>query len=211
MLGNLLTSLYLTAIYAVCILGFVIVSLRFFKSMFTHEGYFTHTIPVESSTLLHVKLITGFCFMLVLALTVIASVIIVSAGTEFNVVYELVKLIESSIRVGRGVDVVIVTVELISLCILAILAAMLHVYAACAIGQRMKSKIGGAIMWFFIIYGIMQAANAVLMIGLTMVAASGITPSYHAVLLVYEAFLLSVVVTYYLITRLRLKNKLNLE
>ncbi|MBR4661646.1 MAG: hypothetical protein IKO92_02805, partial [Clostridia bacterium] len=63
---SMIISVYISSLFAMIVFGIVIVSLRFFRSMFTHEGYFTHTIPVEPSALLNCKLICGVLFMLVL-------------------------------------------------------------------------------------------------------------------------------------------------
>ena len=77
----------------------------------------------------------------------------------------------------------------------------------------MKSKIGGAIMWFFILYGIQQGAGTVLELVFLPVLFndSFSTVTMHIMLSGYALYQFAIALTFYLISRYRIKNRLNLE
>lgn len=214
MLKSMIFSLYTFSLGAMIVFGFVIVSLRFFRSMFTREGYFTHTIPVEPSTLLNCKLICGVLFMLVLVAVAGTSVFIMSLGQELGVVLgQLFEGLGHAFKAGEGLDVVLIIIEGVLLGLFFLLRTILHVYCACSIGQRMKSKIGGAIMWFFILYGIQQGAGTVLeLVFLPILFSDNFsTVTMHIMLSGYALYQFAIALTFYLISRFRIKNRLNLE
>ena len=213
-LKSMIISLYTFSLGAMIVFGFVIVSLRFFRSMFTREGYFTHTIPVEPSTLLNCKLICGVLFMLVLVAVAGTSVFIMSLGQELGVVLgQLFEGIGHAFKVGEGLDVVLTIIELVLAGLFYLLRTILHVYCACSIGQRMKSKIGGAIMWFFILYGIQQGSDTVVWLIFTPLILKGSSSivSLHILISAYALYQFAIALTFYLISRFRIKNRLNLE
>ncbi|MBQ1503323.1 MAG: hypothetical protein IIZ35_04900 [Clostridia bacterium] len=211
---SMIISVYISSLFAMIVFGIVIVSLRFFRSMFTHEGYFTHTIPVEPSALLNCKLICGVLFMLVLVAVAGTSVFIMSLGQELAIVLnQIFKGFASAFRNGEGLDVVLLIIEVCLCALFYLLRTILHVYCACSIGQRMKSKIGGAIMWFFILYGIQQGAGTVLELVFLPVLFndSFSTVTMHIMLSGYALYQFAIALTFYLISRYRIKNRLNLE
>ena len=160
------------------------------------------------------SLICGVLFMLVLVAVAGTSVFIMSLGQELAIVLnQIFKGFASAFRNGEGLDVVLLIIE-VSLCALFyLLRTILHVYCACSIGQRMKSKIGGAIMWFFILYGIQQGTGTVLELVFLPILFndSFSTVTMHIMLSGYAFYQFAIALTFYLISRYRIKNRLNLE
>lgn len=76
--------LYILAIFAVLIVMYVYLCVHFYRTMYSAQGYLTHTLPVKALAPFHVKLITSFVWMfLSMALmTVSIVVLIASASTE---------------------------------------------------------------------------------------------------------------------------------
>ena len=211
---SMILSVYVFSLGAMIVFGIVIVSLRFFRSMFTHEGYFTHTIPVEPSTLLNCKLICGVLFMLVLIIAAGISIFILSLGQELGVVLgQLFEGLGHAFKAGEGLDIVLTIIELVLAGLFYLLRTILHVYCACSIGQRMKSKIGGAIMWFFILYGIQQGAGTVLELVFLPILFNNVSSNVtlHITLTGFALYQFAIALTFYLISRFRIKNRLNLE
>ena len=213
-LKSMMIGLYISSLGAMIVFGFVVVSLRFFRSMFTHEGYFTHTIPVEPSTLLNCKLICGTLFMITLAAIAATSIFILSLGQELGIIlWNLFGAIGDAFSKGHGVDLVLFVIEICFCALFFLLRWILHVYCACSIGQRMKSKIGGAIMWFFILYGIQQGSDTFLWLIFTpmIVRNNSSIVSIHILFSAYALYQFAIALTFYLISRYRIKNRLNLE
>ncbi len=59
------TFLLIISAVAVVIFTYVVVSVRFFKSMYSQEGYLTMTLPVSSSNLLGAKVIVSLVWLIV--------------------------------------------------------------------------------------------------------------------------------------------------
>ncbi|MBQ7475655.1 MAG: hypothetical protein IJS78_07045 [Clostridia bacterium] len=221
LITQMVYSTYTMLIGAAVVLGYVIVALRFLKSTFTQEAYFTHTIPVKPSTLLNVKFASGALFMIVIIAGAVGSFIMMFTGSVFSTVTKgVADMISSAFRENALGNFILGVFEVILLSLLVIFVEILHPYAACAIGQRMKSKTGGAIMWYFIIFAIIRAGSTLFMIGnlswisaLESIEESGRvvpTVSPHLIMWIYISVVLAVDLTFYFITRHRLKKKLNI-
>ena len=68
------TTLLVLSMVAVIIFTYVVVAVRFFKSMYSREGYLTMTLPVSSSKLLGAKVIVSLIW-LVLSIVVCVGMI----------------------------------------------------------------------------------------------------------------------------------------
>ena len=55
--------LYILAIFAVLIVMYVYLCVHFYRTMYSAQGYLTHTLPVKALAPFHVKLITSFVWM----------------------------------------------------------------------------------------------------------------------------------------------------
>ena len=62
LVGAAYLILYILAIFALFIMTYVILMMRFYKSMYSDQGYLTHTLPVSPLALLNTKLLTGVCW-----------------------------------------------------------------------------------------------------------------------------------------------------
>lgn len=215
---NMIRSVYLVAINAMIVFGYVIVGIRFLKSTFTQEAYFTHTIPVKSSTILNVKLLAGSLFVLALRIAAFGSILLIYTGRVTTTVIEAVsEVLSQASKSGNLPDVILISAEVAALAFFLLFVEILHPYAACALGQRMKSKVGGAIMFYFIIGGIIEAVMSFFYVGGISYLAFGdfryTEPPLYIVHVALGIAVLTVAafdVTFYLITRHRLKNRLNI-
>ena len=57
--GTLMVMLYIFGIIAIGIITIVVLVMRFYKNLFTSEGYLMHTLPVKASQHLNSKLIVA--------------------------------------------------------------------------------------------------------------------------------------------------------
>ena len=65
-----------------CTMGtMLVIAIRFYKTTYTDQGYLTHTLPVESKTLLAAKTIVSIiCHLMMLTCVVVTILIIIGVG-----------------------------------------------------------------------------------------------------------------------------------
>lgn len=82
------TTLYIFSVFALFTVSYVYLCIHFYKTMYSEQGYLTHTLPVKPITLFNVKLATSFLWLVTsLALLFVSIMIIVfgaSGGTILN-------------------------------------------------------------------------------------------------------------------------------
>lgn len=72
--------LYYFGIIGCSVGSMLIIAIRFYKTTYTDQGYLTHTLPVESKTLLMAKTIASvLCYLLVLASILVSILVILGA------------------------------------------------------------------------------------------------------------------------------------
>ncbi len=82
------TTLYIFSVFALFTVSYVYLCIHFYKTMYSEQGYLTHTLPVKPITLFNVKLATSFLWLVTsLALLFVSIMIIVfgaSGGHDFK-------------------------------------------------------------------------------------------------------------------------------
>lgn len=135
---------------------------RFYKNLFTGEGYLSFTLPVTAGEHLWVKALTHGAMMLLTMLTAGASLLIISAGEVFAEVSKTLaafweKLPEEAVGhiIGYGA-------ELLVLMLVSIVFSPMLYYACICIGQLFrKHRVLGAIGVYFGYYYICQIIASV--------------------------------------------------
>lgn len=204
------------SVFAMFIIGYVVVIRRFYTNLLKNEGYFTHTIPVKTSTHINCKIVCGLLFIIVNFIVAILSLLIIGAGTGvwpqiWDAFKKAMKLAADS---AGAVNFTVYVIETVLIMLFGLLLFLQQVYASMAMGQRMKSKAGGAVLWYFIFYVIMQVSNSFLIIGENAVVTStGLRPVEltHTMLGISLGVQIIWNVIYYVITRVQLSRHLNLE
>ncbi|MCQ2456772.1 MAG: hypothetical protein MJ096_05385 [Clostridia bacterium] len=222
-LRGLLVTTYVIAIIAVVIIAAALVIVRFYKHLLSNEGYLSFTLPVKTSTHIVCKMICGLICIALSALVTLASLYIVLNGV-FDVKEDLSELFEVFIVLKNRVGLthfVLFGVEFGLLLILSTLQKILQPYAAMALGQKSsKSKIGMAVLWYFI----SLVAIEILTVVLTSVGTSldisllggidlerSLPGQIHVFLWLLNTFEAILCAVFYVITYETLNKKLNLE
>ena len=223
MVRGLSVTAYIFAIIAVFIVGLVIVVMRFYKNLLTHEGYLTFTLPFTPTQHIVCKLVCGAVVIINDFIIVIGSLLILGAGTEvLGEILDAVKLtitvLPEYLSVGQ---IALISSEIVLLLLLAPLQSLLMFYAAMALGQQSKNKGGGAAISYICLYAAVQIITSLIMIPIAFVGAGGMEEFnnlinnsvmylevFLAFMIVYSALLSAV---YFIITRHFLTKKLNLE
>ena len=212
----MMVSLLLTAIFSI---------VRFYKNLFSHEGYLSFTLPVTVDQHLLVKTTVSAAAMAGSLIVAFISFMFFAAGELFVEVMKAAGyLIKRFIQEFGNANFAFYLVEGILLAAVLLLGGFLLYYACIALGQTFKkNRVMGAVAVYFIYYAITQVLGTIFIVIMNFLAD---TSFYDAIvnfidtcpegflhimlcgLLVFAAALSAV---YYLVTRAVIRKKLNLE
>lgn len=145
----------------------IFLAVRFYKSMFTDEGYLTHTLPVTSHQLLISKILPMIAWMILSIIGVMVSLLIFgSMMLEFLKpsdvsFWEMISTVLEEIKEAEffwsGLGEILVSVVFMG--IAGILNNVMVIVGSVCIGQLVsKHKILGSILAYFVISTVMQIA-----------------------------------------------------
>lgn len=220
---GLSVTAYVLGIFAVFIVGLVIVVMRFYKNLLTHEGYLTFTLPFTPTQHIICKLICGVVVMIIDFIIVICSLLILGAGTEtMGEILGAIKLAFTELPdyLSAG-QIALLSLEIGVLLLLSPFQSLLMFYAAMALGQQFKNKVGGAAIAYICLYAAVQIISTLIMVPISFIGASGMeelnelinnSVTYFSVFMLFMIVFSAVLSTvYFVITRHFLTKKLNLE
>ena len=215
---------YVLAIIVTLILTLVFGVVRFYKNLFTGEGYLSFTLPVTPAQHITVKLVTSVIFQALSLISVIISVAIITAGDVFS---EIIKAIDYLYGIGKnflGNHLPWYLVEILILFTVAFFCEYLLFYTCIAIGQLFhKNRIIAAIGVYFGYYVAMQIVEVIILIlGVALkkyipyeklLEYIGAHPysSAHIIICAVIVFYLIITAVYFIITNTVIRKKLNLE
>ena len=214
---------YVLGIFAVFIVGLVIVVMRFYKNLLTHEGYLTFTLPFTPTQHIVCKLVCGAVVMIIDFVIVICSLLILGAGTEvLGEILGAIKLALTELpEYFSAGQIALISSEIFLLMLLAPIQSLLMFYAAMALGQQFKNKVGGAAISYICLYAAVQIITSLIMIPVSFATAGSMdefdnlinnSVMYLGIFLLFMIVLSAVLsVVYFIITRHFLTKKLNLE
>ncbi len=162
-----LMLLYGLSIFALFIVTYVYVCVHFYKTMYSDQGYLTHTLPVSTLSTFHVKLLVSFCWMLGALLLLLLSVFMLLIGATHGKIFEAfnaefwteLNVSFSTIGISPGEFWAVIILNLIISCV----SYLLLVYASMSIGQLFnQNKIGFSIVAGIAIYFVEQILNTMM-------------------------------------------------
>lgn len=168
---------YVVAIIAVLAMTMVFTITRYYRNLFTSEGYLSFTLPVTSTQHIFTKLSTAVLFHVLSLVVILLSVCIITAG---DVLVEVVKAVayivdlvperlaftfKETTAAQWQVNIWLFVIEFILLFIAAIIHQMLLYYGCITVGQTFsKNRILAAVGVYFGYYMITQAIGTVFII-----------------------------------------------
>ena len=175
-LGSILVFLSFAAFAFITAL---IVYLRFYKHLFSDEGYLTFTLPVKRNHILASKLITGFVATFLTALvTIVNGVITLAPVIKDDFLYkgwekDFEKAVNELVTAHGIFNLVIEGIEIVVIVLLAIVLITLFTYLCITIGciVAKKAKLVSAI-------GIYYAASIVEIVFLYLLYFFGVDTFY---------------------------------
>lgn len=197
---------------------------RFYKNLFTGEGYLSLTLPVSTTTHIWVKLLTAVLFDIFSAITVLLSVIIITSGEVLKELFLAGKYIFNNLPDQLSANLPAYILEVLLLIIISCISKYLVFYTCISIGQLFrKNRILAAVGAYFVYYIIGQVLSTIMMIVYTILSEMGaLDPMYdfldkypyksaHIVLISSIVFYLIGVLIFYMITQHIMRKRLNLE
>lgn len=160
--------LYFFALIGIACAAYIFVIVRFYKTMYSDEGYLTHTLPVTVHTLIIGKGLAAMIWLCITYTMLMASILFLVFfqvnPTEWNLIYqEILKGIAEFNQASPIPFSAIVWMIPLTLIINAVYS-FLNVSASLSIGQLFtKHKIIGSIVAFCGIYAVTQAASLIMM------------------------------------------------
>ncbi|MBQ1411383.1 MAG: hypothetical protein IIY94_08925 [Oscillospiraceae bacterium] len=203
----LLLMMFFFGCFVAVIATMILMMVRFKKSVYSDEGYLTHTLPIGLNTILLSHLLISF-------LSVVASFVAVYLGFQIVVLkVDSLETVSSFLRrVMNALDIETDSLLLQLVCVgaLNILTWILMIWAAIAIGHSFDNgKTGKSILFFFVLYIGFQIVSS---ITLTLLPDDLDTVNLAASTILWYVsgeYLVTCIVNYFL-TWLMTKKRLNL-
>ncbi len=207
--------LYGMTVVVVCVIVFIYLCVRFYQTMYTAQGYLTHTLPVEAHQLLHAKILVSLGSLALTGVVCVLSVIITASvvtGEGFQAVRDAFWLTISEFADEIGVAEGAAAVFIAGMICLGFCSQLLMAFAGCSIGQLAhRSKGACGIAAIIGLYYLSQIVS-LLLAGAVYLASRSFAfqyPMKWVVCLALGALLLWTAV-YYMISRVVVRRHLNL-
>ncbi len=216
--------MFIASIVVSVIMAFVLAISRFYKNLFTSEGYLTMTLPVTENNHILVKLTTAVSFIFITVINILISLCIITSG---DLLVEIIKAIDYLCKYlfnEVGFNLVFYIIEILTLVILSIFTNLLLYYACITIGQlAKKNRVLMSFVTYFIYYIITQIIGTIFIV-FTMIFSIQLeslaiwffetfTPYQivHMGLCAGIIFSSVIAVVYFFISKIIIRKKLNLE
>ena len=219
----MLWLLFYFALIAVSLGITIYLAVHFYKTMYTDEGYLTHTLPVSGRELLWSKLIPMAAWSLLTMLVVVLAVLIFGgmgmlfAGREgivdMTVIWEEIHKLIRQMQLMGGSSLTAFIISMVYIMIVGIFNGPMMLAASIAIGQLVgKHRILGAIGAYFGITTVFQIASQAVFFPI-MIGVEGDNPLPLLTGMYFGIGTVSLVVTVllYFVTEYLVTKKLNLE
>lgn len=217
-LSILAMTFYVLLIMATSFVTMIFLVIRFYKSLFSNEGYLTFTLPVTANQLLISKIGVSLLWYIIDSITLILSIFVLVINEKtWNSFIDYLPTFHNGLEEVIGFSGIGGILFLILYIVVYILSIILMFDVSICIGQLMsKHKVLGAILSYIGIYMLLQTIAYIAMFAfgaLTMDAKSTsiILNTYHILVPCSLIFFIVLCSIYYFISKYIMKNKLNLD
>lgn len=146
------TIFYILSIVGTYIVTCIFLTIRFYKTMYSLQGYLTHTLPVSPVATFHIKLFVSLIWMLLTTIVCILSVFSVlcaAGGSEFigqltrSYIWQDIESAFQFAGLSTGGGITLLILYPIACC----LSFLLFVFTSCSIGQLFEQyKIAASVV-----------------------------------------------------------------
>lgn len=166
--------IYLVSAVAAALFSTAFGVIRFYKNLFTSEGYLSFTLPVTPSQHITVKAVTAVCVELLSLLVVLLSGCIVTSGEVLVEIWKALIYIWNQLYAQMGFHLVLAGGECLILFLVTSAASFMLYYTCISIGQlSKKNRILAAVGVYFAYYILAQIVSTVVTILISVVATTG--------------------------------------
>lgn len=213
-------TLYFVLIIGICVMTLVMIIQRFYKNLFTDEGYLMFSLPVKTWELVLSKLLVGMIWSAVCTVMIVLTFFIFSLGAfSMMELSQTIRSAYSMFYLQTGMELNLFMAELIIFILVETVASILMIYVSIAIGQlfnqhRIVAAFGAYIVITIAMQIIMSIAMAVFAIGnLENMVLNGSEAMKTVQWLINGSTALNVVlgIGFYYVTHTIMKKRLNLE
>lgn len=204
--------LLMLSLFALYMVTYVVIIIRFYKSMFTGEGYLTFTLPVKTGQLVFSKLITGVLFMLVPSAVMV--LVMFSYFTNYEIWTVAVDIAKAFYRVGLETPLLLIWGLML---LVGMFAMFTELYLGMSLGQMAnRNKIIYSILSVFGIRMVKQVVNGIIFVTMAILTSNGLQMVEDTGMIYLFSITALIVVTMstiveWILTVYICKNKLNLE
>ena len=161
-------TIYVLSIFALFIITAVYLTVRFYKTMYAAQGYLTHTLPVSTTSIIHVKLLTGVFWSLIAAVITTGSIFLlirVAAGNDWDPA--AFSIAADAIYESLGIPFGEFMSYIILSAILSCFSMILMIFASLSIGQLFgQHRILAAVVTYIVFYIIQQIISMIVLFAL---------------------------------------------
>lgn len=178
----LAVAILITYFISIIVAAFAIMiyfAIRFYKNLYTDEGYLMHTLPVTPKQLMISKWLISSLWSLLSSLLVLVSIYLLMyvflrtmLGDEWMVFTEMARQampqILTAFKEFGGVSLTGFVILLLILTIVGSFSGMAIIYACISIGQLFhKHKVAASIITYLVISSIMQVVSSIAVMPVT--------------------------------------------
>lgn len=228
-LGIFILLFYYISLFVIFFVTLLYAALRFYKNIYTDEGYLMHTLPVTQKSLIFSKLVVSYAWTIITGLVMACSIFallcaLLSATGEFASFWEaMAELFQNIPRLVSeyghefkeifGIGIIPLFIVTVLSFILGPLSGILMIYTAISLGQLFqKHKVFGSIISYIGIYVFLQILNSV--VTAPLMFSSALTEQFTAFgAVMYFSFgeTIVLIIVFFFLTEWIMKKKLNLD
>ncbi len=170
---------YAISVLAAFVFAFVLGIIRFYRNLFTAEGYLSFTLPVTPGQHILVKAVTAVCVHLITVLMIVVSGCIITAGEMLSEIWKAMIYLLQKLYEHTGVHGFLIGGEMLVLLTLSLFSSIMLYYTFISIGQLFKkNRILAAVGAYFVYYILSQVVSTILAVVLSFIAAFGATDEF---------------------------------
>ena len=219
--------LYILSLFGISIACFIYFVVRFYRNMYTDEGYLMHTLPVRPWQHIVSKGLVYFIWSIISVVTVMFSIFALvfsglyafSSPIEFSTIQELIRqgfaMLPELYTQATGMNFGLSVFMFILAAIIQLITGILMIYASISIGQTFnKHKVMASFIAYICISMAVQLVTSLISIPTMMLQVNEASPFQE---IFTPTFLIGVIlnvlcaVAFYFITEYTMRKKLNVD